>query len=313
MGSNRSSAALAVEGKPDDGRTPANRQVKIISPGMFHTLGTSLVAGNDFAWADLHDRRDVALISENLARELWGTPEAAMGKRVREHYVAASPWRQIIGVAEDVHDDGVDRRAPATIYWPAQPTGHFYGIAGYQARRVSVVIRTSRAGTASLLEQVQEAVWSVSADLPLAQVGTLDDLYRESMAGTSFSLVMLAIAGTMALLLGVSGLYGVIAYAVSQRRREIGIRLALGAQAREILRLFMRRGLVPVGMGIAVGLLGAAGLTRAMQSLLFGVSPLDPVAFAAMPAVLVAAAALASYLPARRALAVDPVDTMRAE
>jgi ABC-type antimicrobial peptide transport system permease subunit len=153
----------------------------------------------------------------------------------------------------------------------------------------------------------------VSADLPLAQVGTLDDLYRESMAGTSFSLVMLAIAGTMALLLGVSGLYGVIAYAVSQRRREIGIRLALGAQAREILRLFMRRGLVPVGMGIAVGLLGAAGLTRAMQSLLFGVSPLDPVAFAAMPAVLVAAAALASYLPARRALAVDPVDTMRAE
>lgn len=220
------------------------------------------------------------------------------------------------GVAGDVYDDGADQPPPATIYWPAQPLEQLLSMSsGYQSRRVSVAIRTERAGTESLLNQVREAVWSVSANLPLAQVRTLDEMYDQSMARTSFTLVMLAIAGAMALLLGVSGLYGVIAYAVSQRRREIGIRLALGAQAREIRGLFVRRGLVLVlvGVGVAIGLGGAAGFTRLMQSLLFGISPLDPVTFTAMPVVLAAAAVLASYLPARRAVAVDPVETLRAE
>jgi ABC-type antimicrobial peptide transport system permease subunit len=221
--------------------------------------------------------------------------------------------REVVGVAGDVYDDGADQRPPATIYWPAQPLEQLLSMSGYQSRRVSVAIRTERAGTESLLNQVREAVWSVSANLPLAQVRTLDEVYDQSMARTSFTLVMLAIAGAMALLLGVSGLYGVIAYAVSQRRREIGIRLALGAQAREIRGLFVRRGLVLVGVGVAIGLGGAAAFTRVMQSLLFGISPLDPVTFTAMPVVLAAAAVLASYLPARRAVAVDPVETLRAE
>jgi len=160
---------------------------------------------------------------------------------------------------------------------------------------------------------MREAVRSLSATLPLAQVRTLDEVSGQSMARTSFTLVMLAIAGATALLLAVSGLYGVIAYAVSQRRREIGIRLALRAQAREVPGLFVRRGLVLVGVGVALGLSGAAGLTRLMQSLLFGISPLDPITFTAMPVVLAAAAVLASYLPGRRAAAVDPVETLRAE
>jgi putative ABC transport system permease protein len=313
MDSDRWSAALAVEGRADDGRTPPNRQVKVISPGMFRTLGTPLVAGRDFTWTDVYETRHVAIVSENLARELWGSPAGALGKRVREYYVARSTWLEIVGVAGDVHDDGVDRRPPATIYWPAQPHGQFFGMPGYHARRVSVAIRTERAGTESLLAQVKEAVWSVSASLPLARVRTLDEMYDQSMARTSFTLVMLAIAGAMALLLGISGLYGVIAYAVSQRRREIGIRLALGAQAGEIQKMFVRRGVVLVGAGVAMGLAGALGFTRVIQSLLFGISPLDPLTFAAMPAVLAAAAILASYLPARRAAAVDPVETMRAE
>jgi ABC-type antimicrobial peptide transport system permease subunit len=184
---------------------------------------------------------------------------------------------------------------------------------GRSTGRVSVAIRSERAGTDSLLNQVREAVWSVSADLPLAQVRTLDEIFDQSMARTSFTLVMLAIAGAMALLLGVTGLYGVIAYAVSQRRREIGIRLALGAQAHEIRGLFVRRGLVVVGIGVAIGLGGALGFTRLMESLLFGISPLDPITFAAMPILLAVAAMLASYLPARRAVKVDPVETLRAE
>ena len=164
-----------------------------------------------------------------------------------------------------------------------------------------------------MLAQVREAVSSVSPNLPLAEVRALDEVYGQSMARASFTLVMLAIAGAMALMLGVSGLYGVIAYAVSQRRREIGIRMALGAEPRDIRGLFLRRGFILAGMGMAIGLAGAVGFSRFMQSLLFGVTPLDPIAFTAMPLVLAAAAMLASYLPARRAIAVDPAETLRAE
>jgi predicted permease len=305
----RWSAALTAEGKPDDGRTPPNRQVKVISPGMFQTLGTLLIAGREFTWTDLYEVRNVAIISENLAREFWGSAAAALGKRVREYYGPPDgPWREIIGVARDVHDDGAHQPPPATVYWPGR-----LNTAGYQPRRVSVAIRTERAGTESLLNQVHEAVWSVNSNLPLAQVRTLDTLYDQSMAQTSFVLVMLAVAGAMALLLGMCGIYGVIAYAVSKRRREIGIRVALGAQASEIVGLFVRRGVIVATLGVAIGLGGAAAFTRVMRSLLFGISPFDPITFAAIPVLLVSVAVLASYLPARRALAVDPVEAMRTE
>ena len=217
-------------------------------------------------------------------------------------------------MAGDVHDDGAHQRPPATVYSGRRDCTRSSWAFRISSRAGSAfAIRSERAGTESLLNQVREAVWSVNANLPLAQVRTLDEVYDQSMARTSFTLVMLAIAGAMALLLGVFGIYGVISYAVSQRRREIGIRLALGAQPREIRRLFVRRGLVLAGIGVAIGLGGAGGFTRLMQSLLFGISPLDPITFAAMPVVLAAAAVLASYLPARRAVAVDPVETLRAE
>jgi ABC-type lipoprotein release transport system permease subunit len=257
--------------------------------------------------------RNVAIVSENLARELWGSSAAALGRRIREYYDKEAPWWEVVGVAGDVHDDGVHQPAPATVYWPAQPHQRLLGMSGYQARRVKVAIRTEHAGTENLVNQLREAVRSVTATLPLAQVRTLDEVYHQSMARTSFTLVTLAIAGTMALLLGICGIYGVISYAVSQRRREIGIRLALGAQATDIRWLFVRRGLVLGGIGVAVGLGSAAGFTRLMRSLLFGIGPLDPITFTAMTVVLAAAAVLASYLPARRAVAVDPVETMRAE
>ena len=313
MDSGRSSAALTAEDKADDGLTPPNRQVKFISPGSFQTMGTALIAGRDFTWTDVYGTRDIAIVSENLAREIWGSPAAALGKRVREYYAPGGPWREIVGVAGNVHDDGAHQGPPATIYWPAGVQSQAFSIPRYLPRRVSVVVRSERAGMESLLNQMREAVRSVNSNLPLAQLRTLGDVYDQSMARTSFTLVMLATAGAMALSLGILGVYGVIAYAVSLRRREIGIRLALGAQARQIRGLFIRRGLVLVSIGVAVGLGGAAGVARVMQSLLFGIGPLDPITFAAMPLVIVAAAALASYLPARRAVAVDPVETLRAE
>ena len=180
MGDERSSTALAVEGdeRGDERHTPPNRQVKIISPGLFDTLGTPLVAGRDFTWTDVYDMRGVAIVSENLARELWGAPTAALGRRVREYYAADSPWREIVGVVSNVTDDGADQSPPPTIYWPAQPTEPLLSMSGYQARRVSFVLRSERAGTNGLLDEVRAAVWSVNASLPLAQVHTLNEVYR---------------------------------------------------------------------------------------------------------------------------------------
>jgi len=139
------------------------------------------------------------------------------------------------------------------------------------------------------------------------------EVYDQSLERTSFTLVMLAIAASMALLLGIVGIYGVIAYAVSQRRREIGIRAALGAQQGELKRMFVRHGLLLAGVGVAIGLAAAAGLTRLMSTLLYGITPLDPVTYVVMPVILVIATVLASYLPARRAATVDPVEALKSE
>jgi ABC-type antimicrobial peptide transport system permease subunit len=141
----------------------------------------------------------------------------------------------------------------------------------------------------------------------------MQEVYGKSMARTSFTLVMLGIAAFMALALGIIGIYGVISYSVSQRTREIGIRLALGAQKRELRWMFVRSALILTGVGVAIGLTAAAGLTQLMKSLLFGVSPIDPLTYFAIPVVLAGCAMLASYLPARRAAAINPVDALRAD
>lgn len=292
------------------GEIPPLRLHREITPGFFAASGTPFIAGRDFSWTDLYQRRHVALVSENTARDTWGSPAAALGKRIR--IGANEPWREVIGVVADVYDDGPQQQAPSFAYWPAL-MDQFWTFSDYSVRMGTFLIRTSRAGTESFLNQARQAVWSVNPDLPLFQVRTLKQPYDQTMARTSFTMVMLAIAGGMALLLGIVGIYGVIAYAVSQRTREMGIRLALGAQPRELRRMFVRQGLMLAGIGSVLGLGGAAALTRWMKSLLFGVAPLDPVTYAAVALLLISAVALASYVPARRASAVDPVDALRAD
>ncbi len=310
--SRRWSAALAAEDKPIDGRTtPPNRHLKVVSPGSFRTFGTPVLAGRDFEWTDLYERREVAIVSANLARDMWGSPEAALGKRIRQHYGPKGPWCEIVGVVGDVHDDGVHLRPPATVYWPARLDAQLF--AGYQPRRVSVTIRTSRAGTSAVVAELRQAVWSVNPNLPLARVGTLHELYRHSMSRASFTLTAMTIAGVLASLLAACGVYGVIMHAVTERGREIGIRMALGAQARHITALFLVRGLTVVVAGLTVGVIGAAAFTRLMTSMLFGVDPLDPGTYIWMSTALAAGALLAIYLPTRRALSIDPAETMRAE
>jgi predicted permease len=292
------------------GEMPKLRRFIFVSPGLFHTLGTPVIAGRDFTWSDTYDELPVAIVSENFASEYWGSPTNALGKQIRVS--TKDDWRQIVGVVGDVHSDGVDQPAPTTAYWPILMK-NFESDPVQVRRGLSFVIRSPRAGSSGLMKEVRQAVWSVDANLPLANAHTLDYYYGKSMARTSFTLVMLAIAGGMALLLGAVGLYGVIAYSVSQRTREIGIRIALGAQQSELVGMFVRQGIVLAGVGVACGVVVAVATVRVMSSLLFHVSPVDPLTYILVCVALAATAALASYIPSRRASAVDPVEALRAE
>ena len=307
-GFNAISGTVEVEGRPAE---PVARRFKGISPGVFAALGVPLVAGRDYSWADLYNYRPVVIVSEGIARDLWGEPAAALGQRLREAG-EGKPWREIIGVVADVREDGLRDPVPQTVYWPVLTRQASPPVADVW-RSVCFAIRSSRAGSEELNRELRAAVWSVDPNLPVTWVRTLEDIYELTEARTTFALVTLAVAACAALALGVVGLYGVLSYAVTLRRREIAIRLALGAEQREVRGQFVRSGVLLAALGIAVGLVAAAGVTRLMISLLYEVEPVDPLTYAAVAVALVAVAALASYLPARRASTVDPAESLAAE
>ena len=203
-------------------------------------------------------------------------------------------------MVKDVRHHGLDEPAPETITLPpiARETATF-------------VVRSERAGTSAFVDELRRAVWSVNGNLSLASVRTLGEMYERSMARTSMTLELLALTGFLALILGLVGIYGVISYAIVQRRREIGIRIALGAGSGEVRRMFVRKALTLVAIGVGIGLAAAAALTRFMESQLFGISPLDPATHLAVALLLVVAAGLASYISARRASALDPVEVLK--
>jgi len=309
-GNNSNDPIFAADKVYADEKIPPLRRYKFVSPGSFKTMGSPLLAGRDLTWADIYEHRPVVLVSESLARELWQTPTAALGKQVREN--PKGVWRQVIGVVGNERDNGVSEKAPTIAYWP-MIVKNFWDQDLRVQRNQAFAIRSSRTGTAGLLKEVRLAIWSVNPNLPIADVRTLREIYDGSMARTSFTLVMLTIAAVMALLLGIVGIYGVISYSVSQRTREIGIRIALGAPQQNVRQMFVRQGLLLTGIGVACGVAAAVALTRLMTALLFEVSPLDPATYCAVCAVLIAAAVLASYIPARRATNIDPSDALRVE
>ncbi len=292
------------------GELAAIRRFKWVTPGFFHTIGTPMVAGRDFTWTDVYNKVPVVMVSENLARELWQTPNNALGKRVRVG--TTDDWREVIGVVGDVHDDGMNVEASKTAYWPVLMK-KFEGEDLRIMRSVAFALRTPRAGNESLMKDVRQAVWSVDPNLPLADVRTESYYYTNSMARSSFTLLMLAVAGAMAMLLGTVGIYGVIAYSVSQRTREIGIRMALGAQRQELTGMFVRHGLVLTAVGVGIGLIASFAAMRLLSTLLFGVSPVDVTTYAVVTIGLAGTAWLASYLPSRRAATVDPLEALRSE
>jgi predicted lysophospholipase L1 biosynthesis ABC-type transport system permease subunit len=250
------------------------------------------------------------MVSENLARDLGQDPQQALGKQIREDL--KGPWREVIGVVNDIRDDGVQEKAPTAAYFPLL-MNDFEGDAVAVHRSVSYIVRSKRAESQSLLADVRQAVWSMNPNLPLANVRTLQEIYDKSLARTSFTLVMLAIAGAMALLIGLVGIYGVISYSVSQRRREIGTRMAVGAQQIDVMKLVLSQGMSLILIGLAVGLACSLASTRFLSSLLFGVTATDPLTFAGVIVLLALVALAACYIPARQAVRIDPMIALRYE
>lgn len=273
-----------------------------IGAGYFETMGNAVVAGRTMTWTDISQFKPVVLISVNLAREYWQTPANAIGKRIG--FSPEGPWLEVVGVVGDVRADGLNHPAPRLVFRPMADEQ-------FISRNMTYLVRSSRVGTEGFLRELQHAVWSVDSNVPVANLRTLDEMQAESMSQTSFAMVMLSIASGVALLLALVGIYGVLSYIATERTHEIGIRMALGAQGRDVRGLFLRRGLALTLVGIVTGIGAAMLLTPVMSALLYGVGPMDPLTYAIVAVALGAVALLATYLPARRASRVPPVVALR--
>jgi len=302
-----------VEDFPVEGeQLPPIRRFKWITPGYHETMGNPLVAGRPMSWDDVRNKAPVALVTESFATEYWDAAPVAVGKRIR--VAPGGKWREIVGVVGNVHDDGVDQEQTTVVFWPLSTNDLWEELGGdFAMRNLAYVIRSPRVGETSFLPQLRDAVWSLNPDSPVANVRTLEEIRDDSMSRTSFTLVMLVIASTVALLIGAVGLYGVISYGVTQRTREIGVRMALGAKTGDVSRMFLSQAARVSLIGVLVGIGAAIGLTRLMSSLLFQVSATDPWTYGTVSIALVSVALVAAYLPARRASGVDPNEALRWE
>ncbi len=310
-----SNDAVEVEEFPTaEEQLPPIRRFKYVGEGYFETMGNPVLAGRPLTFADARDGSRAAVVTADFALEYWDAPAEAVGKRIRQAAgtLSAAEWSEIVGVVGLERDDGVGEAPVTTVYWP-QVVYDVYGRDVTTQRSMAFAVRSDRAEPMTLLAPVREAVWSVNPNVPLARVRTLQEHVDRSMARTSFTLIMLGIAAAVALFLGSVGIYGVISYVVSQRTREIGVRMAMGAVSADVSRMVLRHALALTLVGVGAGLTGALGLTRLMSALLYGVSPLDPMTFGSVAAALTAVALVASYVPARRAARVDPVIALRFE
>jgi putative ABC transport system permease protein len=316
-GWNSDNPAFVEEFPVPEGQIPDMRRMKWVAEGYFETMQIPVLAGRALEWRDAFELNKVVMVTENFAMEHWDSPADALGKRIATGLNAGN-WYEIVGVSGNVRDEGLDRDHSSVVYWPAMLRNVWADMPGeadeVTARRsMNYAIRSARVGTPDFLVAVRDAIWGVNPNLPLAGVRGLEELLDRSMARTSFSLIMLGIAAGVALILGTIGIYGVISYIVSQRTRELGVRLALGANSGDVRKMVLKQGMILCSFGVLFGLGAAAVLTRLMEALLFGVNPVDPVTFGAVSVSLTLVALLASYVPAARAAGIDPVEAIRYE
>jgi predicted permease len=317
MSGNREQKGTAIEDFPvGTDALPPVVAVNQMAPGYFQVMGIPLLEGRRLEWRDSYDQTASVVVSESFARQFW--PEAsALGKRISPgSRRGETGWYTIVGVVGDVRDVRLSEEPQPMVYVPLVSSRETQAEdddgRGWTARAMSLAVRTQVAPT-SVTSAVEQALWSVDPDLPVANTMTTEALAARSMAHLSFTAVLLGIAAGLALLLGAIGIYGVVSYVVSLRRRDIGVRMALGADEARVSRSVVRQGVAFGVLGVALGLPAALLLTRFVEALLFGVRPTDVTTVTVVAALLIGTAALASYLPARRAAAIDPIEVLRAE
>ena len=291
---------FAIEDRPVESSQDLHAERIRISPDYFKVLQSTLLRGRSFTEGDEDGKPLVAIIDESTARKYWPTRDP-LGRRVRFAKDPTKPWTTVVGIVEDIKSDGLDIDGVPHIY-----------VSTYQdpSKRVSVVLRTSLPAT--LLEpQIRHEIQSIDPGLPVFHVSSMNDILDRSLASRRFSADLVGGFAGLAVLLASIGIYGLLAYMVGQRSREIGLRMALGARRDDILKLFLRKGVALAGVGIVAGVVVSASTASMMASLLYGVRPHDPAVFLIVPLLLLAVAVLASYIPARRATKVDPMIALR--
>ena len=299
------SISIQIDGRPEP---PPGKELivvtRMISPGYFETMGIPLVSGRRLTEHDTEKSPNVVVITETMAHRFW-PGEDPVGKRISAGRVTSdADWIQVVGVVKDVRQFELSANPKPQMYLSYRQAEFFWP--------EDLVVRTD-VEPASLVAAVRQAVWEIDKDQPVSNIRTMDDILADSIARQRFSMLLLGVFAAVALLLAAVGIYGVMSYSVAQRTHEIGIRMALGAQTSAVLKLAVGYGLKLVVAGVAIGLLAAFALTRLMSTLLFGITPTDPATFALISLLLISVAAIASYIPARRATKVDPLIALRYE
>jgi putative ABC transport system permease protein len=305
FGGNWSTASFNVEGyQPSKGVPTPWGDVRVVTDGFFPAMRTPLLKGRQFAAADREGPR-VTIVDEEMVKRYWPNADP-IGKRITFNRLSDTniTWITVVGVVGHMMHEGLDAKPRVQYYFPL---GQGRGLPF-----LGVVVRTQGEPMAALAA-VRSAVRGVDPDLPLANVNTMETLVEQSTGPRRFSMLLIGLFAGLAMLLASIGLYGVMSYTVTQRTRELGVRVALGAGAREVMGLVLGQGARLAVTGVAIGLVVSLAITRVMQGMLYGISATDPVTFVVIPLLLVAVALLASYLPARRAMRVDPIEALRSE
>ena len=307
------SRGFLIEGRPVPPGTPhPEEQLRFITPGYFDAMRIPLLRGRDITEHDVDGATRVAVVSRSMAERYW-PGEDAVGKRIAYAGIRQGgrpDWIEIVGVVGDIKHRGLDIESKPEIYVPVyQPL-----FTNRRTPPLSLYVAVRASGDPSALAAAaRREVLAVDPEQPVANMKTMSERLAESVAERRFNMTLLGLFACVALLLACVGIYGVMSYAVARRTHEIGIRVALGAQARDVLRLVLGQGMWLALAGVAAGLAGALAATRVMASLLYGVSATDPLTFAGVSVLLTAAAALACVVPARRATRVDPMVALRYE
>jgi putative ABC transport system permease protein len=300
FGGGSGSRYFQIEGRPPQPPGQGlNANFNLSGPGYFRTLGIPLLRGRDFTDQDTRDKPEVAIINAEMARQFW-PDEDPLGKRIR---IGDSPWRTIIGVVGDTRQSKLDVGPRQEMFYPMLQSPSLF---------MTLTVRTS-GEPKEYISAVRDRVMSLDADLPLYSIRTMNERLAESVAPQRFTLLLMSIFAIVAIALAAIGIYGVMSYNIAQRTHEIGIRMAIGAKTSDVLKMFVRQGMVLAASGMAIGLGAALALTRLMTSLLYGVSVRDPLTFFIVILLLAIVALAACYIPARRAMKVDPMVALRYE